>query len=136
MKATPRTKKCAHLVMCALGDLSESQSYRNGVSATQLTDFISSEYDLPSNYRRHVTAALERGVEFGAIEKRRGKYYLGELIADVRRRQKGSLTTLKRRLKHGKKRKHRKRERSHSKKRRHRRDDSDEETAPDEEIES
>lgn len=65
-----RTKKAAHLVLCALFELNDS----NGISKSKLIDFLITKYNVPEKYRKYLLKALQKGVDFGAIEKTRGRY--------------------------------------------------------------
>lgn len=74
---TYRKKQTAQLVMAALSDLRAN----NGVTVKRMVSHISEQYAVPeSDFVKYIPAVLERGMAFGTIREKNGKYCLGEVM--------------------------------------------------------
>ncbi|GJQ71347.1 hypothetical protein Trydic_g11080 [Trypoxylus dichotomus] len=82
---TPPTKqslKAAKLMLTAIEELRDE-----GKPATvdTITQYIEDEFSVSNReVARYLGKALERGVQFGAIKKMNGRYYLGSVMEGIR----------------------------------------------------
>ncbi|XP_044011713.1 uncharacterized protein LOC122854798 [Aphidius gifuensis] len=70
-KKPSRPARNVNLVVSAMRNLNDE----NGCTVGNIVGFISDLYDNPAP-RREVVAALKRGVEFGIVDRKRGRFFL------------------------------------------------------------
>ncbi|KAK0181867.1 hypothetical protein PV327_000054 [Microctonus hyperodae] len=73
VKKISRPARNVNLVVCAMRNLSDE----HGSTVGNIVGYLADCCERPAP-KREVVAALKRGIEFGIVDRRRGRYFLGE----------------------------------------------------------
>lgn len=107
------------LVLAAIG----KASLVNGATLEKITSYIKSQYPLQQRSAQTINKALDKAIAFGAVQKKRNKYVLGNVWKSITSSRRSSRRRRRSRSRRGRRRRssRSRRRRSGSRRRRRRR---------------